>query len=68
MAKYCVNKSTDNEGDHEVHKEGCPWWPEAKNRIDLGNHSNCKDAVERAKEYYSNVNGHKYCSEECHTT
>ncbi len=68
MAKYCVNKETDNNNDHEVHKEGCPWWPGDENRKDLGYFTNCKDAVKEAKKYYTKVNGHKYCSEECHTS
>ncbi|MBN4085033.1 hypothetical protein JYT89_01680 [Flavobacteriaceae bacterium AH-315-B10] len=68
MAKYCVNKNTDNNGDHEVHKEGCPWWPKSENRIDLGYFYNCEDAVKEAKKYYSNSNGHKHCAKDCHTT
>ena len=68
MVKYCVNKNKDNNGDHEVHKAGCPWWPKAENRKDLGEHSSCQSAVREAKNYYSSVNGHKYCSEACHTS
>ena len=68
MPKYCVNKNTDAQGDHEVHKENCPWWPNSENRIDLGYHSDCHSAVREAKKKYDNVNGHKYCSENCHTT
>jgi len=68
MPKYCVNINTDAQGDHEVHKENCPWSPNTENRIDLGYHSNCQSAVKEAKKYFNNVNGHKYCAEECHTT
>jgi hypothetical protein len=68
MPNYFVNKNTDAQGDHEVHTEDCPWIPEMKNRIALGYHANCKSAVKKAKEYYSKVNGHKYCSVDCHTT
>lgn len=68
MANYYVNKNTDTQGDHEVHEQACPWLPEEKNRIYLGNYENCKDAVKEAKRYYSKVNGHKYCSESCHTS
>ncbi|MFS4445386.1 hypothetical protein [Maribacter sp. 2307UL18-2] len=68
MPKYCVNKETDNNGDHEVHKENCPWWPSDKNRLDLGYHDSCESAVAEAKKHYSNVNGHKHCSQDCHTS
>jgi len=68
MANYYVNKNTDAQGDHEVHTGDCPWLPKEENRISLGYFFNCKGAVEKAKEYYSNVNGHKHCSEDCHTS
>ncbi|HAA11795.1 MAG TPA: hypothetical protein DCE41_08905 [Cytophagales bacterium] len=68
MPKYYVNKKTDDQGDHEVHKEGCPWTPLPENRIDLGYHTNCQSAITKAKTYYSRVNGHSYCSADCHTS
>ena len=68
MAKYCVSRNTDHQGDHEVHKFGCPWYPKPENRIDLGECQNCFEAVRKAKKFYSNVNGHKYCSSACHTS
>lgn len=67
-SKYYVNKNTQANGDHEVHKEGCDYLPKVKNRIYLGEFINCEDAVEEAKEHYSQVNGCYYCSEECHTS
>ena len=68
MAKYYVNKNAQANGDHEVHKEGCSYMPSSLNRIYLGEFSNCKDAVRKAKEYYSRVNGCYYCSNSCHTS
>ena len=70
MPLYCVNKNAQIEsGDHEVHVEGCLWWPNDENRINLGNHIDCHFAVAKAKEYYpTTANGCKYCSIECHTT
>lgn len=68
MPNYYVNKNTDAQGDHEVHTYECPWLPKEENRIALGYHLNCTSAVKKAKEYYSNVNGHKHCSEECHSS
>lgn len=68
MAKYCVNKNAQNNGDHEVHKEGCDYLPKVENRIYLGDYNNCKDAVKEAKTHYAKVNGCYYCSNKCHTT
>ena len=68
MAKYYVNKNAQDNGDHEVHKEGCSWLPNKENRIYLGDYSACDDAVGEAKEHYSQVNGCYYCSNACHTS
>ena len=67
MARYYVNKKAQDNGDHEVHKSDCSWMPSEENRLDLGNFSNCRDAVLKAKEYYLQSNGCKHCSPECHT-
>lgn len=68
MAKYCVCKTTNNPGgNHEVHKEGCQWWPADGNREDLGEFSSCYGAVEEAKKRgYPKVDGCKDCCPACH--
>ena len=68
MDKYCVCKNTENpSGNHEVHKEGCQWWPASENREDLGEFSSCHGAVQRAKDRrYSKVDGCKDCCPLCH--
>lgn len=66
MAKYYVNNDAQSNGDHEVHKEGCSWMPGSK--IYLGDYTNCKDAVKKAKEYYPQSNGCYYCANDCHTS
>lgn len=68
MKKYYVNKKVQDNGDHEVHKEGCYWLPKFENRKYLGEFNNCKDAVKEAKKEYDQVNGCKHCSNECHTS
>ncbi|MBW1297022.1 hypothetical protein [Aquimarina litoralis] len=68
MPRYYVNKNAQTNGDHEVHKYGCPWLPNLENRIYLGEHTSCKSAVRKAKEYYRKVNGCYHCSYECHTS
>ncbi|GAA4271470.1 hypothetical protein U6A24_12860 [Aquimarina gracilis] len=67
MARYYVNKYSQANGDHEVHKQGCSFMPLSENRIYLGDFSSCKPAVRKAKEYYQKVNGCYYCSNDCHT-
>lgn len=65
MAKYRVNKIAQSPNyDHEVHKEGCPWWPR-ENYIDLSDHPSCHGAVAEAKYYYSDANGCATCCPEC---
>lgn len=66
MKKYRVNKNTESPNhDHEVHEEGCIWWP-TQNYIDLGEHPSCRSAVTAAKVYYSDANGCNTCSPSCH--
>lgn len=68
MASYYVNKNAQSNGDHEVHKEGCSFMPNAENRTYLGDFTNCRDAVRAAKKHYAQSNGCYYCSNECHTS
>ena len=64
--KYYVNKNAQPNGDHEVHTSSCYFLPSIENRIYLGEFTNCKDAVKKAKEYYSQVDGCYFCSNSCH--
>lgn len=66
MANYYVNNKAQQNGDHEVHKDGCSWMPSDKKY--LGNFTNCKDAVREAKKTHSKSNGCYYCANECHTS
>lgn len=68
MAKYCVNKNAQANGDHEVHREGCIFWPLATNQLDLGDHMTCTTAVTKAKQSYARSNGCATCSPVCHTS
>jgi len=67
MAKYYVNKNAQSNGDHEVHKLDCSFFPDTENRKYLGDFGNCKDAVKEAKKTYTQSNGCYYCCNECHT-
>jgi len=67
MALYYVNKNAQDNGDHEVHTADCTYLPSDHNKQYLGTFSNCRDAVRKAREFYSRVNGCYYCSRECNT-
>jgi len=66
MDAYYVNKNAQSNGDHEVHKSGCPHMPEDKNLIDLGAFDGCQNAVREARKHYDQVDGCGHCCEECH--
>ena len=68
MAAYYVNQNAQSNGDHEVHKSGCSFMPQAANRTYLGDHATCRAAVTEAKKYYRQANGCYYCSGTCHTS
>ena len=65
---YYVNKNAQTNGDHEVHKDGCKFLPNAENRIYLGLFSSCAPAVREAKRHYTQSNGCYFCSRACHTS
>jgi len=67
MDHYYVNMQAQTNGDHEVHTAGCSYLPSEGNRKYLGSFSNCRDAVRKAREYYTQVNGCYFCSRACHT-
>lgn len=67
MARYYVNNHMQLNGDHEVHRDGCSWMPDAVNRTYLGDFSSCRDAVIEARKYHRQVNGCYYCANPCHT-
>jgi hypothetical protein len=67
MPNYYVNKKAQTTGEHEVHKEGCPTPPDSANRLNLGFFTHCRDAVNEGRKYYTNIDGCKNCSPECHT-
>ena len=67
MARYCVNKNAQSNGDHEVHRDGCSYMPQAQNQLPLGEHYTCVTAVAAAKRVYPSANGCAYCSSACNT-
>ena len=66
METYVVNRNAQPNGDHEVHKVGCGFFP--SNNMPLGQFTACAPAVLVAKRVYPQSNGCFWCSNECHTT
>ena len=64
---YYVNKNTDAQGNHEVHRESCAYLPQPTNREYLGYFSNSHDAVYKAKQQYPTADGCWHCCPESHT-
>ena len=64
--KFYLNQNAQSNGDHEVHTEDCYRLPLVQNRIYLGLFDNCQQAIRKAKEYYSQIDGCYYCCNACH--
>ena len=69
MAYYRLNLNQQANGDYEVHKDDCRYYP-SQNYDSLGSFSTCKPAVDEAKRKhpYKKINGCVHCSESCHTS
>jgi hypothetical protein len=65
-AAYYVNRNS-NDGDHEVHRETCRYLPAERNRIYLGEFSDCHDALEAARRHYRTADGCYHCARACDT-
>lgn len=63
---YYINKNAQPTGEREIHKERCVYLPDIINRQYLGMFDNCKEALQEAKKFYSNVDGCYYCAPACH--
>ena len=68
MESYYVNSNAQANGDHEVHRYGCSYFPNFANAEFLGNYNSCSPAVAEAKRRGYKANGCYYCSNACHTS
>lgn len=68
MPNFYVNNNAQNNGDHEVHVEGCSWLDLVTSRTPLGYHPSCHGAVQEAKKHFWQSNGCAYCCPLCHTS
>lgn len=68
MAQYCVHRTAQPTGEHEVHILDTLWptLPSPENQLPLGVHSTCHTAILKAKQYFNSVDGSKHCSPACH--
>lgn len=64
MAKYFVSTHPAEDGFHEVHKAGCKHQPPLERRRNLGDHFDCKNALEAAKQFFPQVKGCSECGKE----
>lgn len=64
---YYVNRNAQPDGDHEVHKASCSYFPAQKNRLYLGDFRSCDAAVREARKHYPQADGCYYCARECDT-
>lgn len=69
MEDFYLNNNAQSNGDHEVHRRNCSYFPQSNYEF-LGQFSDCKDAVRVAIAKYplKKINGCYYCSRSCHTT
>ncbi len=68
MASYYVNRNSQWNGDHEVHRYSCTFLPAPENRKYLGEYDSCPPAVREARKAYPRSNGCYFCSPSCHTS
>ena len=68
MASYYVNDNAQSNGDHEVHRTSCYYYPQIVRKTYLGEFNSCAPAVAKAKTIYLKSNGCDTCSPNCHTT
>lgn len=72
MNQFIINSNQQPNGDHEVHNRttGCSHMPDPANQVDLGFHTSCHGAVQKARTQWpsSRINGCYYCCRACHTS
>lgn len=68
MARYYMNENPQENGDHEVHKDGCDYMPSIFNRRFLGDFDNCHQALKVALEIDKDADGCYWCCRDCHNS
>lgn len=70
MARYCMNKNSQLNGDHEVHilNGTCDHLPATEKRLQLGEHPTTYSAILKAQQFDSKADGCFYCCTTRHTS
>jgi len=63
MTLYVINLLSNGKGDYEVHRYGCPLFP--NNFYEIGLYDNCFKAIEIAKEKHPTATCCTTCSPCC---
>jgi hypothetical protein len=64
MTLYVINLISNDRGNHEVHRYGCPVFP--NNFFEIGLHETCCQAVERAMEIHPTATCCASCNPICY--
>jgi len=67
LPSFCVNKTAQPNGDHEVHNVTTSVFclPPPPQRQDLGDHWHASSAVQEAGRHWQQVTGCPWCAPEC---
>jgi hypothetical protein len=65
-AKYYVAIRPQTNDRHIVHKEGCPFLPEAEKRIYLGLFCSCHQAENEGQKHFASTGSCPFCLKEYH--
>jgi hypothetical protein len=66
MPRFCVNRTAENTGEHEVHNldADCDRLPALHDWYYLGTHATLHNAVTHAQRIFGNVTGCRRCAPE----
>lgn len=65
-SSYFVAIRPQSNEHHTIHKEGCPFMPDDRKRIFLGNFHSTFDALSAGKKHFSETDNCRFCSQEHH--
>lgn len=65
MKSYYVESVSQENGHHLVHKDGCDWIPQEKNKVYLGEFKCCEEAIEEAQDLFNDLDRCIQCLTEC---
>lgn len=66
-AKYFIGIRPQTNEYHTVHKDGCPFLPDAGKRIYLGTFRSNQDAINEGERHFDKSNTCLFCSKEHHS-